>query len=262
MSPIDVGLYDMGYSDGSTGYNLPTLSFTWGTGPTLKLSNNNSIGLYVPARAIESAWDLSNAYTQVSGLAWNQSSLKLFESDVKSAYDYVVSNSPFNGSAVVPGVYLMMESWSNSSPGFILAGLSGAGIEACPIDLLETCLVSNISLSANAGSVFFPPEIIGVSTNLSGTIYSYAGFLTSSEVWWGPIPVQYGLGIVQCGTFGLCGLSPYHVVKAMLATCITTSLFGCVIGNVLSSDTYEVSYDLTWNGLPWTTVGYIQLIVQ
>jgi hypothetical protein len=183
LSPIDVGLYDMGYSDGTTGYNLPTLYFTWGTGPTWKLSNNDSIGLYVPARAIESAWDLSNVYTQVSGLPWNQSSLALFESDVKSAYQYVVSNSPFNGSSVVPGVYFMVESWANSSPGFVLAGLTGAGIEGCPIDLLETCLVSNISLSANAGSVFFPPEIIGVSTNLTGSSYTYSGFLTTREVW-------------------------------------------------------------------------------
>ncbi len=267
-SPVDVGVYDLGYSNGVAGFNLPAIYLTWGQGPTLEVTNNVTEGLYIPTSPATAGWYLSNFDSYIGSLGWGQSTLEMFQSytsDVQS----LVHKSVFNGSVPVPGVLVMMDLWANNSPGQLLASVSGVGTQACvsTLNLSSSlnCIVANQSLSANSASYVFP-SFAQVSTSLSGNA-SASNLTTASCVWIGSLPASCAYSVLACLLAGLCSLSPYHVVNVTVYTCYLVaagSVASCFpplpLGSVGSSD---VSYTLFWGWVPiFTSASYPLVLSQ
>lgn len=269
-SPIDIGIYDLGYSTGRVGWNLPSLYVTWGQGPTLEVTNNLTEGLYVPAGSVTSSWYLDNfdSFIGSSAIGWTSATVGMFESYTNDVR-HLVSSTVFNGSAPVPGVLVMMDLWANNSPGQLLASVSGVGTQAC-VSILNlssnlNCIVANLSLSANSASYVFP-GFAEVSTSLSGNA-SASNLTTGSCVWIGSTPASCAYTILACLLAGLCSLSPYHVVNVTVYTCYVVTV-GTVescfppllLGSVGHS---EVSYTLSWEWAPiYTSAPYAVSLSQ
>jgi hypothetical protein len=268
-SPIDIGVYDLGYSNGHAGYNLPSVYVTWGEGPTFEVTSNYAEGLYVPATDVTSTWYLDNfdSYIGSSALGWASATVSMFQSDMHDI-QRVVSGAVFNGSLPVPGVLVMMDLWANNSPGQVLASTSGVGSQAC-ISILnlssaQSCIVANISLSANSPSYVFP-SFAQVSTSLTGNARG-SNLTTGSCVWIGSLPASCAYGGLACLLAGLCSLSPYHVVNVTLYTCylvVLESVESCFpplpLGSVGSS---EVDFTLYWGWSPILTSGSYPVVLS
>jgi hypothetical protein len=262
-SPIDVGIYDLGYSNGLAGYNLPSVYLTWGQGPTLEVTNNYTEGLYIPATALTSGWYLDNFDSYIGSVGWSSTTVQMFQS-----YTSDIQGLMFNGSLPVPGVLVMMDLWTNNSPGQVLASVSGVGTQACAsilnLSSTQSCIVANLSLSANSASYVFP-SFAQVSTSLTGNATG-SNLTTGSCVWIGPLPASCAYGGLACLLAGLCSLSPYHVVNVTVYTCylvVLGSVESCFpplpLGSVGSS---EVSFTLYWGWSPILTPGSYPVILS
>jgi hypothetical protein len=269
-SPIDIGIYDLGYSTGRAGYNLPSLYLTWGQGPTLEVTDNYTEGLYIPASSITSSWYLDNfaSFIGSSAIGWAGETVSMFQSYTHDVQRFVLG-TVFNGSLPVPGVLVMMDLWSNDSPGQLLASVSGVGTQAC-VSVLNlssslNCIVANLSLSANSASYVFP-SIAQVSTSLFGNA-SVSNLTTGSCVWIGSIPASCDYSVLACLLAGLCSLSPYHVVNVTVYTCflvVGPSVESCFpplpLGTIGGS---KVVYTLYWEWSPiFTSSDYAISLTQ
>src|SRR5580658_177942 len=265
-SPIDIGVYDMGYSNGRAGYNLPSIYLTWGEGPALGVTNNHAEGLYIPATTLTAGWYLDNFDSYIGGVGWSSTTLEMFQSYTHDVQQFILG-SVLNGSVPVPGVLVMLDLWANTSSGPVLATVTGGGTEACPVIGFAgfRCIVSNLSLSANSGEYAFP-SLAEVSTTLSGSATG-TNLSTASCVWVeGVIPTFCGLDTVACFVGGLCSLSPYHVVNVTVYTCYYVDLGGTVwtcdlLSDLGSTGTTNVSYGVSWGWTPIETTASFQVIL-
>ncbi|MGO8821471.1 MAG: hypothetical protein ACLQO6_09640, partial [Desulfomonilaceae bacterium] len=112
--------YDLGYSSGSVGYNMPAVELTWGPGPTLNVTHNLTQGLYVPASSGEAAWYLSTYASYLPGSGLGLEVISALQSYVENVRQFVYSDV-LNGSLPVPGILIMMDLWANSSSGSAFA---------------------------------------------------------------------------------------------------------------------------------------------
>jgi hypothetical protein len=252
-SPIDVGVYDLGYSSGLAGYNLPSIYFTWGQGPTLNVTHNLTEGLYLPEAAASATANqyLANysSYYSELGQKWGQN-LSMLQGLASQVNDTVqaVAGAVTNGSVLVPGVLLMMDLWANKTAGTALIDSMNLTdhAEACPI-ITSECVQATAALSANSGAFVQSPSTAGVLVNLSGPTSSGDDIGTNCVAWIANVgPCLPGL--VGCLTFGLCFLTPYHVVYVTSYLCYANSSLSVLCpGTPAGSGNYSVSYDLLWN---------------
>ena len=261
-SPVDVGVYDLGYSSGSVGYNMPAVELTWGPGPTLNVTHNLTQGLYVPASSGEAAWYLLTYASYLPGSGLGLEVISALQSYVENVRQFVYSDV-LNGSLPVPGILIMMDLWANSSSGsaFALASSLAAVPSGCPGGL-NNCIVANVSLSANSG-LYINPASLGLVIDLTGPTTISQGLATNCVDTFSffpaclppnPLPIP---GLVNCLGVGLCALSPYHVVNVTSYFCYDTGILPtCVIPDLLtlSSGSYTASYLLLWGGLAGTQV--------
>jgi hypothetical protein len=260
QSPVDVGVYDLGYSNGRAGYNLPSVYLTWGRGPTLEVTSNYTEGLYVPVSAITAGWYLDNfgSYLGAPNSGVGSGLVQALQSDTKSIQQFIYG-SVLNGSLPVPGVLIMMDLWANTSAGQVMTSVSGGGSAGCISLILASlgnCVISNLSVSANAANYVFPAAA-EVSTSFSGSATG-ANLTTASCVWWGRlVPSACSIYLMACLPGALCSLSPYHVTNVTLYTCYEdVSVYGIVscsdpFVSLGSSGSVTVSYNLYWD---WVSI--------
>jgi hypothetical protein len=254
-SPIDVGVYDLGYSNGRAGYNLPSVYMTWGQGPTLKVTSNYTEGLFVPTSAFTAGWYLDNfgSYLGAPGSGVGSGLVQAVQSDTRSVQQFI-HGSVLNGSLPVPGILLMMDLWANTSAGQVITSVSGGGTGGCislVIVSFGQCAIANLSISANSAD-YVSPATVEVSTSISGSA-SGSNLTTASCVWWGLLPSACSVYLMACLPGAFCSLSPYHVVNVTLYTCYEdVPVYGIVscsdpLVSLGSSGSVTVSYNLYWN---------------
>jgi hypothetical protein len=256
-SPVDIGMYDLGWSDGQVGFNLPTLYFTWGTGPSYEVANENLQGLYLPLPQVSepaTGWylDSSSSFAGDSGSPLSSGLVTALQAAASSVQG-VLHDSFFNGSLPVPGVFIMMDVAVNSSTGSVLATVSGGGTGGCVSGVflsIGSCIIANVSLSANSAS-YIVPEVASVTTSISGSA-TKSSMPTASCVWAGSvIPTSCGLLEMACLPGALCSIGPYHVVNVTLYTCyidVTGTVGTCTAEPIGSSGTVAVTYSVSWDG--------------
>jgi hypothetical protein len=253
-SPIDVGVYDVGYSNGTEGFNLPAVYLTWGQGPTLEGTNNLTEGLYIPASTATAGWYLDNFDSFVGRVGWAPSVTAEFQSYTADVQD-LIHDSVVNGSEPVPGVLFMMDLRANTSAGGVLASVSGGGTGGC-ISLvavsLGSCIISNLTISANSAS-YIIPSTAAINTSILGSA-SGSGLLTGSCVWWGAVPSACSVGLMACLPGAFCSLNPYHVVTLTIYTCYedlpSVEIVSCAapLESLGAPGSVAVEYDLSWTG--------------
>jgi hypothetical protein len=262
-SPIDIGVYDLGYSDGQVGWNLPAIYITWGTGPTLKVTNNFTQGLYIPTSNDEAAWYLSTYGDYLPGSGMAIQTISALQSYVGAVRQFVYG-SVLNGSRPVPGVLLMMDLWTNASAGQVLADADSVkAVSSGCLDKVSNCIVAQVSLSADSGAFLNPPASAGLLVNMSGpstvsdglTINCVDLGTTVASACQPPNPPPTP-GFVGCLTGGLCAFTPYHVVNLTSTFCYhvkgSMRLNLCPVppwvnqNNLFSAGSYSVSFALFW----------------
>jgi hypothetical protein len=259
-SPVDIGVYDLGYSNGRAGFNLPSVYLTWGQGPTLKVTNNYTEGLYVPASALTAGWYLDNfgSYLGAPAAGVGSGLVQALQSDAKSVQQFI-HGSVLNGSLPVPGILLMMDLWANTSSGQVLTSVTGGGTGGCislVIVSFGQCVISNLSLSANSAD-YILPAAAEVSASFSGSA-SGSNLTTASCVWWGLVPSACSIYLMACLPGAFCSLSPYHVVNVTLYSCYEdVPVYGVVscsdpFVSLGSSGSVAVAYNLYWD---WISIG-------
>jgi hypothetical protein len=256
-SPVDLGMYDMGWSDGKVGFNLPTLYMTWGTGPSYEVANKNVEGLYLPLPQVSGSatgWylDSSSSFAGDSGSPLSSGLVTALQA-ATSSVQRVLDSSFFNGSLPVPGVFIMMDVTTNSSSGSVLTSVSGGGTGGCVSGIflsIGSCIIANVSLSANSAS-YILPEVASVTTSISGSA-SKSSMPTASCVWEGSyIPTACGILEMACLPGALCSIGPYHVVNVTMYTCyvdIGGTVGTCTAEPIGSSGTVAVKYSISWDG--------------
>lgn len=262
-SPIDIGVYDLGYSNGLTGYNLPAIYLTWGTGPTLKVTNNFTQGLYIPVSGDEAAWYLSTYSNYLPGGGMSLQTVHALQSYVGAVRQFVYG-SVLNGSLPVPGILLMMDLWTNTSSGEAIADASHVvTVQHGCLDKLSNCIIGNVSLSANSGAYIDPPAFAGLLINLNGPSTISDGMsINCLDIGTSLIPACLPPnppptpGFVGCLSGGICAFTPYHVVNVTSTFCYHVLGSGdpnlCPIppwvnqNNLFNSGTYTVSFAMFW----------------
>jgi hypothetical protein len=237
-SPIDVGLYDMGYSDNIYGYNLASVYLVWGCGPMLNVTGDYSEGLYVHASsAAEPVAYLQNYSAGLNSIATMLSpEVQLLQSYVNSIANYV-GGGPLNGSKPVSGIYLMMDSWAwSNQPAMMTVGSFQSDVHcssALPFtSSSDSCLYAQVTISANSNQWFYP-ALSGMMVSLTGptnipttslaNMNCVVDFSNEPACALPDPPATVGSSI-SCYV-GMCDLSPYYVVNDTIWFCYDANLY-------------------------------------
>ncbi|HEV2390013.1 MAG TPA: hypothetical protein VGS04_04735, partial [Nitrososphaerales archaeon] len=258
-SPIDVGVYDLGWSTGTVGLNLPTIYLTWGTGPTFQVDHSDVEGLYLPLAGESRAaggWYLDefSAFAGMPGSGIDSKLSQGLQSAVGDVSSFLHLNVA-NGSLPVRGVLVLMDVSTNSTSEGLSAAVSGGGTGGCISVLgfsLGHCIISNLSLSSNSAD-YVSPNVANLSTSISG---SASGRLapTASCIWAGSVPVTCSVLEMACLPGALCSVGPYHVVNVTVYSCYEVSFLGEVFScdsplrSLGSEGSVSVSYTIYWDG--------------
>lgn len=273
-SPIDVGLYDIGYSNGVDGYNLPAVRFTWGIGPTLKVTNNITEGLYVPASWVLSGNYFTSLLSNYLNISMNISvssgqlvqSLQSYIGHIRSNYNGGI----VNGSLLVPGVLFMMDLWENSSAGAPILSLAGdyTTPSSCPIaSISDHCLIGDLSISANSASYIVPADTYDNVSIVGGSINSASYTRNCVSSFFGCTFNSYA-GNIDCFSrlaYNLCAFSPYHVFNVTTYHCYSY-ITGCRLtwgtNRITKGASYAVSYEVDYGGTVFATTPVVNTVFQ
>jgi hypothetical protein len=266
-SPIDVGLYDIGYSNGIDGYNLPAVRFTWGEGPTLRVTNNITEGLYVPASWVSSSNYFTSLLSNYINLSFPSGylvqSLQSYIGQIRSYYN----GGLVNGSLLVHGVLFMMDLWENASTGSPLVSLAGdyTSTGLCPSAIpslrSQHCLIGSISISANSASYVTPESTFDNVSVVGGSVNSATSTRNCVRSDFGCTKVSVfstHAGNIDCFSrlaYNLCAFSPYHVFNVTAYHCYTSSVSGTGCHDsfwstysITYGSPYAVSYQIDYGG--------------